>query len=61
MFVEEHGKQLAKYMEMDAFMIPISNCKDVAKELITWFNGMPNIEYALLEEDGIHVKMRGEF
>lgn len=61
LFVEEHGKQLAAYMEKDAFIIPLSNCKDVADELIIWLNKLENVKYALLEEDGIHVEMRGEF
>ena len=59
-FLEDHGKQLAAYMEKDAFFIPISSCKDVAKDLIMWLNSIENVKYALLEEDGVHVEMRNE-
>lgn len=59
-WVEEHGKQLAAYMEKDAFFIPLSTCGEIEKDLIEWLNNLPNVEYAILETDGIHAKMRSD-
>lgn len=58
MFLEEHGLQIADYMQRDKFFIPISSCNDIKEELCQWFNNLPEVEYALLEEDGIYVNVR---
>jgi len=58
MYLEKHGKQLALYMsEKEAFLIPIQSCEKIAAELESWFNNHNLVEYAILETDGIHVKM----
>lgn len=60
-FLEEHGKQFVIYMEKKpAFSIPVSCCKDVKEELLEWLNKQPNVNYAICENDMIHVRMRGD-
>jgi len=56
-FLEQHGKQIAFYMERDTFTIPLSCCKEIVHELNSYLNNLSNIEYALVESDGIHVKV----
>ena len=56
-FLDEYGKTIVKSLtEQDSFVIPIAICDDIKEKLIEWLNNKKEIQYAVLEENGIHVK-----
>ena len=57
-YLEKYGKELARNFEQDQFIIPMEQCEEVIEELISWLNKLPNVDYALKEQDGIHVQKK---
>ncbi len=57
-FLEQYSKILAISMtEQSSFIVPIEVCDNVISNLKEWFDKKAEVQYAIIEEDGLHVKM----
>lgn len=60
-FLEQYSKILTISMtEKSSFVIPKEVCGDIATELKSWLDNKAEVQYAVIEEDGLHVKMEAK-